>query len=135
MGGVGCPSGPSMRSGELKPRPCGECGIGSDGISVDGWGAPEMTTSGGAGLVLSLTGDLRGVVGWPVARLDGSPPFPATLPLPLPLPKGVRAVEVTGDDGPELAPCGKGGVGLDEVGEGDLDFVSLDFVRERFCRC
>jgi hypothetical protein len=46
--------------------------MGSGGISeltVD-TGAPEMTTSGGAGDVFSETGDRRGVVGVPAARLS-----------------------------------------------------------------
>jgi hypothetical protein len=66
FGGVGVPSGP-RRSGEPN-RVWGLWGIGSGGISEltgEDWGAPEITTSGGAGDVLSETGDLRGVMGAP----------------------------------------------------------------------
>lgn len=91
--------------------------MGSDGISVlmgGGWGAPEITTSGGAGEVLSFMGDRRGVMGAPPWRPGASEAW--------------RLGELTeGDDGPEDAvDC------LWAGGLGDFDF-SLDFVRERFC--
>ena len=68
LGGVGAPSGPRFLSGEANPLPWGECGIGSEGISVligAAFGAPLMTTSGGAGEVLSATGDRLGPRGAP----------------------------------------------------------------------
>ena len=37
-----------------------------------------------------------------------------------------------GDEGPGLDEAEMAGVGLEEVGWGDLDFPSLDFPRERF---
>jgi hypothetical protein len=94
-------------------------------------GAPEMTTSGGAGDVFSPTGDRRGVMGCCGASDDGSP-------FPLPLgPKGGCEVRLIGDDmgeeGPAGEPAGSAGVGLDAEGEGVLFLASLDFVLERFC--
>jgi hypothetical protein len=65
---VGCPSGPRALSGDTNPRPWGECGIGSEGISEftgAALGAPLITTSGGAGEVLSATGDRLGPRGTP----------------------------------------------------------------------
>lgn len=71
-GGVGLPSGPSARSGDPKLREWGECGIGSDGISLlrgAALGAPLMTTRGGAGDVLFSIGERRGVRGAPPPKV------------------------------------------------------------------
>lgn len=91
--------------------------MGSEGISLligGGCGAPEITTRGGAGEVLSFMGDRRGVM--------GAPPWKAAAS------EAWRLGELTaGDDGPgDTADC------LCAGGLGDFDF-SLDFVRERFC--
>lgn len=91
--------------------------MGSEGISVlmgGAWGAPEITTSGGAGEVLSFMGERRGVMGAPPWRAGASGAW--------------RLGELTeGDEGPEdTADC------LWAGWLGDFDF-SLDFVRERFC--
>lgn len=67
-----------------------------------------MTTRGGAGDVLSETGDRRGVVG---ALTPPSAPREARL--------GAEALAVEGDDGPGA----EDGTGvLDAGGPGDLDF-------------
>ena len=107
LGGVGCPSGPMLLSGDPS-RPCGECGIGSEGISVAGFEAPEMTTRGGAGEVLSETGDRRGVVGALFAWEPRDAPSESG--------EGfvVRFIEdpEMGEDGPGEEEVGIGGVGL-----------------------
>ena len=85
-----------------------------------------MTTSGGAGDVLSVTGDRRGVMGPPpttgAVPRDDSPVFD----------NGEGLLRVigelgAGDDGPGEVELG--GRGL-PVGEG-LDCFSPDFVRDR----
>lgn len=95
LGGVGCPSGPSVLSGEPY-LPCGLWGMGSEGISLlmgGGCGAPEITTRGGAGEVLSFMGDRRGVMGVPPWKAGAS--------------EACRLGELTaGDDGPgDTADC------------------------------
>lgn len=137
LGGVGAPSGPSARSGEPKFLEWGECGIGSDGISLltgAALGAPLITTSGGAGDVLSDTGDRRGVMGAPP---PGVGLLPSVLPAPLfevefgfrgdPAPVRSIGEAAAGDEGPgaEFDVERPGFVGP----EGDLAFESLLFVR------
>lgn len=89
-----------------------------------------MTTRGGAGDVLSETGDRRGVVGSPLPegwpRMDPSDNGEGLGALPM----GELG---EGEDGPGDEDRGMGGVGLEVVDEGDLDFPSPDLVRERFC--
>jgi hypothetical protein len=50
----------------------GSCGISA--LTACGFGAPEMTTKGGAGDVLSDTGDRRGVIGGPTEGFGWRPP-------------------------------------------------------------
>lgn len=100
-------------------------------------GAPLMTTRGGAGDVLSDTGDRRGVMGAPPpAPAPGVGLVPSVLPAPLFVgfngdPPLVRSIgEATaGDDGPgaEFDVVRPGFVGA----LGDLDLESL-FVRGKF---
>ena len=63
LGGVAIPSGPNVDPLSGEPLAWDAWGMGSTGISLLIPESPEITTSGGAGDVLSETGDRRGVVG------------------------------------------------------------------------
>ena len=99
-----------------------------------------MTTKGGAGEVLSETGDLRGVVGAPEALLfafAGALAFGAESEAAVVLAVGdVPAPAASDRDGEDVPAIGTDVAGADgfrfDDGEGDFDLLSLDFVRDRF---
>lgn len=90
--------------------------------------APEITTRGGAGDVLSDTGDRRGVIGTPPPCWPDVDPSDNGDGLPV---RFMGELD-TGDDGP-----GDDDEGIDTVdllgALGDFDLLSPDFVLERFC--
>jgi len=107
---------------------CGAWGIGSAGISeFIELGAPEMTTRGGAGDVLSETGDRRGVMGAPPAcEFNDEPSDRGEGP-----PVRFKGELDMGEDGPGEEEDGMAAVSL--LGAlGDFDLPSPDFVLERF---
>lgn len=80
--------------------------MGSDGISLltgAAFGAPLITTSGGAGEVLSATGERRGVMGAP-------PPGVGLVPNVLPAPLFER-LGLKGDPSPDVRSIGEAAAG------------------------
>ena len=108
--------------------------LGESEVIGAAFGAPEITTRGGAGDVLSETGDRRGVVG-----PTGVCPLticPLTMPSELEDWDADRLGAVReGDDGPGEFGLGMADGGLiGGGGFGDLVLDSPDFILDRFCK-